>query len=285
MEMAGRRPTGGPRLYRPVRYQDPTAPLPPGLLRANRRVIVLCYSGMECREVGGMAAFPARIRTVMSPRPAVRSVDPAGRGEPISGRSRGRAGLAEHLGSRWTSEIRGPIQYRGRAAAVTKEAPMFQRFGVVRMLLGCFLAPSATVKVGDQTFSCTGGRCSPGRTADTMVVNIGEVGGASYFGFGAGRNPGEYDPSYAATARSVKGGGQFAGRHELLIAIKHDGQEFTRFLGQRRRRLSRDSTRASSPARPRTLSQSRDRSSAERRTPRGDLPSSRSPCAIISALG
>ncbi len=86
---------------------------------------------------------------------------------------------------------------------------------------------SATIKVGDETFSFTGGECSPGRTADTLAVNIGEVGGATYFGFGVGKNPGEYDPSYATAARSVKGGGQFAGRYELIIAIKYDGKRYS----------------------------------------------------------
>ncbi len=107
----------------------------------------------------------------------------------------------------------------GKTAATAAPLPIATNIGKANA--------TATVKVGDQTLSFTGGQCYRERGGDVMGINIGQFDGPTYFGFGAGQNPGEYDPQYAVGARSAKSGGQFAGRYELIIAIKYDGKRYS----------------------------------------------------------
>ena len=79
---------------------------------------------------------------------------------------------------------------------------------------------TATVKVGDQTFTFENGQCETGDDDAWLTVTIGQPGGDQYFGLVVGAHP-----TAPEGTRSAKGGGVFAGS-EVSIVVTHGGSTF-----------------------------------------------------------
>jgi hypothetical protein len=88
--------------------------------------------------------------------------------------------------------------------------------GVIREFTGG--SAKATVKVGDQTLTFEGGECAIGTDDEWLAVNIGEVGGDTYFGLTAGKTPA------SDSARSAEGGGEFS-NEDFLVTWVHESSE------------------------------------------------------------
>jgi len=73
---------------------------------------------------------------------------------------------------------------------------------------------TATVTVGDQSFTFTNGSCSKGPDDAWLTVNIGAIGGVEYFALGVG-NPGGVEG-----VRLAKGGGVFTGDEVIAVSFK-----------------------------------------------------------------
>jgi hypothetical protein len=80
---------------------------------------------------------------------------------------------------------------------------------------------TATVTAGDQSFTFNNGRCDKGPDDGWLIVNIGQVGGAEYFGLAVGNPGGEED------IRSAKGGGEFTGEAIVAVSATFGGTTFT----------------------------------------------------------
>jgi hypothetical protein len=75
---------------------------------------------------------------------------------------------------------------------------------------------SATVNIGGETLTYEGGQCDLGSDNEWLAVNIGEVGGDTYFGLVAGNNPG------IEGARPAEGGGEFT-EEDFLVTWVSEG--------------------------------------------------------------
>jgi len=95
-----------------------------------------------------------------------------------------------------------------QAAAVTPTGPSFSG------------GATATVKVGDQTFTFEDGKCDIAPDETWLAVNIGQPGGGEYFGLLVGTN--EAAP---AGARPISGGGVFTDG-EVALTIEQRGSSF-----------------------------------------------------------
>jgi hypothetical protein len=93
------------------------------------------------------------------------------------------------------------------AAVVTPTAPSFSG------------GATATVTVGDQTFTFENGKCDVAPDETWLAVNIGQAGG-EYFGLLVGSN--EAAP---AGARPISGGGLFTDG-EIALTVEHAGGSF-----------------------------------------------------------
>jgi hypothetical protein len=93
------------------------------------------------------------------------------------------------------------------AAAATPTTPSFSG------------GATATVNVGDQTFTFTDGKCDVAPDETWLAVNIGQAGG-EYFGLLVGSNP-----SAPQGARPVSGGGVFTDG-EIALTVEHGGSSF-----------------------------------------------------------
>jgi len=80
---------------------------------------------------------------------------------------------------------------------------------------------TATVIAGDQSFTFTNGSCDKGPDDGWLIVNIGQVGAADYFGLAVGNPSGEED------TRSAKGGGEFTGKAIVAVSAIFGGTTFT----------------------------------------------------------
>jgi hypothetical protein len=80
---------------------------------------------------------------------------------------------------------------------------------------------TASVTVGDQSFTLRNGRCDKGPDDGWLLVNIGQVGGAQYFGMAVGNPAGE------GGIRSAKGGGEFTGEEIVAVSAAFGGRTFT----------------------------------------------------------
>ena len=78
---------------------------------------------------------------------------------------------------------------------------------------------TATVKVGDQTFTFENGKCDVGPKEAWLAVNIGETG-SEYFGLLVGGNP-----SAPQGERPVSGGGAFTDG-EIALTVEHGGSSY-----------------------------------------------------------
>ena len=96
-----------------------------------------------------------------------------------------------------------------QAAAGTPTGPSFS---------GC---ATATVKVGEKTFTFKDGRCDTADDEAWLAVNIGQPGGDDYFGLVVGA-----DPAAPEGARPVRGGGVFADG-EIILSGTQGGSSFT----------------------------------------------------------
>jgi hypothetical protein len=81
-------------------------------------------------------------------------------------------------------------------------------------------AATASVTVGDQTFTFTNGTCDIAPDDTWLAVNIGEAGGAEYFRLLVGANP-----SAPGGARPVTGGGVFTDG-EITLTVEQGGSSF-----------------------------------------------------------
>ena len=79
---------------------------------------------------------------------------------------------------------------------------------------------TATVTVGDQSFTFENGRCDKGPDDAWLAVNIGQAGGGEYFGLLVGANP-----SAPQGARPVTGGGVFTDG-EIALTVEQGGSSF-----------------------------------------------------------
>jgi len=93
------------------------------------------------------------------------------------------------------------------AAAVTPTAPSFSG------------GATATVTVGDQTFTFENGKCDVAPDETWLAVNIGQASG-EYFGLLVGANP-----SAPQGERPVSGGGVFTDG-EIALTVEHGGSSF-----------------------------------------------------------
>ena len=80
---------------------------------------------------------------------------------------------------------------------------------------------TASVIVGDQSFTFTNGSCYKGPDDAWLTVNIGAIGGVEYFALGVG-NPGNEEG-----IRSAKGGGEFAGNGIIAVSFRFRDTTFT----------------------------------------------------------
>jgi len=80
---------------------------------------------------------------------------------------------------------------------------------------------TASVIVGDQSFTFTNGSCDKGPDDGWLLVNIGQVGVIEYFGLAVG-NPGNEEG-----IRSAKGGGAFTGKAIVAVSASFGGMTFT----------------------------------------------------------
>ena len=94
------------------------------------------------------------------------------------------------------------------AAAGTPTAPSFSG------------GATATVTVGDQTFTFENGQCDVASDETWLAVNIGQIRGAEYFGLVVGANP-----SAPQGARPVSGGGVFTDG-EVTVTVQQGGSSF-----------------------------------------------------------
>ena len=78
---------------------------------------------------------------------------------------------------------------------------------------------TATVTVGDQTFTFEDGKCDVGPKEAWLAVNIGQQG-SEYFGLLVGANP-----SAPQGERPVSGGGVFTDG-EITLTVEHGGTSF-----------------------------------------------------------
>jgi hypothetical protein len=83
-----------------------------------------------------------------------------------------------------------------------------------------FGSATATVKVGDQTFTFEDGKCDIAPDETWLAVNIGQPGGDEYFGLLVGANE-----AAAAGARPVSGGGVFTDG-EVALTVEQGGSTF-----------------------------------------------------------
>jgi hypothetical protein len=79
---------------------------------------------------------------------------------------------------------------------------------------------TASVTVGDQTFTFTNGKCDVAPDDTWLAVNIGQTGGGHYFGLLVGANP-----SAPAGARPVTGGGVFTDG-EIVLTVEQGDSSF-----------------------------------------------------------
>jgi hypothetical protein len=79
---------------------------------------------------------------------------------------------------------------------------------------------TASVIVGDQSFTFTNGKCDIAPDSTWLAVNIGQAGGGEYFGLLVGANP-----SAPGGARPVSGGGVFTDG-EIALTVEQGGSSF-----------------------------------------------------------
>ena len=79
---------------------------------------------------------------------------------------------------------------------------------------------TASVIVGDQSFTFTNGRCDIAPDSTWLAVNIGQAGGDEYFGLLVGANP-----SAPGGARPVSGGGVFTDG-EIVLTVEQGDSTF-----------------------------------------------------------
>ena len=81
---------------------------------------------------------------------------------------------------------------------------------------------TATVTMGEETFTFKDGECAVGPDEAWLALNIGEVGGDNYFGLLVGANP-----DAPEGAQAVAGGGVFSfDDGEVALAGQHAGAPF-----------------------------------------------------------
>ena len=81
---------------------------------------------------------------------------------------------------------------------------------------------TATVKVGDRTFTFKDGKCDVGPDEAWLAVNMGQPGAGDYFGLLVGANP-----EAPETAKPVAGGGVFSfDDGEVALSGEQDGVPF-----------------------------------------------------------
>jgi hypothetical protein len=80
---------------------------------------------------------------------------------------------------------------------------------------------TATVTVGDQSFTFTNGSCYRGPDDAWLTVNIGQIGVIEYFALGVG-NPGN-----ELSIRSAKGGGVFTGNAIIAVSFRFRDTTYT----------------------------------------------------------
>jgi len=81
---------------------------------------------------------------------------------------------------------------------------------------------TATVTMGEETFTFKDGKCDVGPDEAWLVVNIGQVGDDNYFGLLVGANP-----DAPEGAQAVAGGGEFSfDDGEVALAGQHAGAPF-----------------------------------------------------------
>jgi hypothetical protein len=80
---------------------------------------------------------------------------------------------------------------------------------------------TASVIVGDQSFTFTNGSCYKGPDDGWLTVNIGAIGGVEYFALGVG-NPGGMEG-----IRSAKGGGVFTGNEIIAVSFRFRDTTYT----------------------------------------------------------
>jgi hypothetical protein len=97
------------------------------------------------------------------------------------------------------------------AAAVTPTGPQFSG------------SATASVTVGDQSFTFKNGRCDKGPDDAWLAVNIGQ--GDEYFGLLVGT-----DPTAPAGRKAAKGGGEFTGQDCGVLSATFGGNSFARGL-------------------------------------------------------
>jgi hypothetical protein len=79
---------------------------------------------------------------------------------------------------------------------------------------------TATVKVGDQSFTFQDGKCDIAPDSTWLAVNIGQPASEEYFGLLVGANP-----SAPGGARPVTGGGVFTDG-EIALTVEQGGSSF-----------------------------------------------------------
>ena len=81
---------------------------------------------------------------------------------------------------------------------------------------------TATVTIGEETFTFKDGKCDVGPDEAWLVLNIGQVGGDDYFGLLVGANP-----DAPEGAQPVSGGGVFGfDDGEVALSGQHSGVPF-----------------------------------------------------------
>ena len=85
---------------------------------------------------------------------------------------------------------------------------------------------TASVTVGDQSFTFKNGRCDKGPDDAWLAVNIGQAGGDEYFGLVVGNPAGEEG------LKSAKGGGVFTGKEIAAVAGTSGGNSFAMIGGK-----------------------------------------------------
>ena len=80
---------------------------------------------------------------------------------------------------------------------------------------------TASVTVGDQSFTFTNGSCFKGPDDGWLTVNIGRIGVIEYFALGVG-NPGGMEG-----IRSAKGGGVFTGNEIIAVSFRFRDTTYT----------------------------------------------------------